>query len=104
MLSVEQHLVFEKILNLILLNNSNSSSDRCQKNCIFLEEKAGCGKTFLVNCIVDQLRDQSLLVLICGSTALSVTLYQRGRTAHSLFGISIDQVSFMCLLIALFEY
>src|SRR4051794_18595752 len=30
-------------------------------------------------------------VAVCGSTALSATLYARGRTAHSLFGIPVTE-------------
>jgi len=33
------------------------------------------------------------LIAVCGSTALSATLYPRGRTAHSLFGIPVTEDS-----------
>ncbi|KAA8912770.1 hypothetical protein FN846DRAFT_772987 [Sphaerosporella brunnea] len=49
----------------------------------FIDGKAGRGKTFLVRAICDTLRSQADIAIIAGSTALSATLYERGRTAHS---------------------
>lgn len=61
--------------------------------CFFLDGKAGRGKTFLVNAICNRLRGQGQIACITGSTALSVTLYERGRTAHSMFGIPVQEGS-----------
>ncbi|KAH0603502.1 uncharacterized protein H6S33_007824 [Morchella sextelata] len=60
-----------------------------EHTCFFLDGKAGRGKTYVVNTIVNYLRGQGDIVVITGSTALSVTLYERGRTAHSAFGIPV---------------
>ena len=59
----------------------------------FLDGKAGRGKTFLMNCLVTSLRAQSAIVLVVGSTALSIIHYDHGRTAHSTFGIPVVEVS-----------
>jgi hypothetical protein len=59
----------------------------------FLDGKAGRGKTFLVNCLVTSLRARGAIVLVGGSTALSIIHYDRGRTAHSTFGIPVVEVS-----------
>jgi predicted ATPase len=59
----------------------------------FIDGKAGRGKTFLVRAICDTIRSQGDIVIIAGSTALSATLYERGRTAHSIFGIPVLEVS-----------
>ena len=59
----------------------------------FLDGKAGRGKTFLVNCLVTSLRAQGAIVLVGGLTALSIIHYDRGRTAHSTFGIPVVEVS-----------
>ena len=53
----------------------------------FLDGKARRGKTFLMNCLVTSFRAQGYVVLVVGSTALSIIHYDRGRTAHSTFGI-----------------
>lgn len=58
----------------------------------FLDGKAGRGKTFLMNCLVTSLRAQGAIVLVVGSTALSIIHYDRGRTAHSTFGIPVVEV------------
>ena len=59
----------------------------------YVEGKAGRGKSFLVNTICSTLRSQSYIVIITGTTSLSVTLYERGRTAHSTFGNSSQTIS-----------
>ncbi|KAA8894732.1 hypothetical protein FN846DRAFT_912553 [Sphaerosporella brunnea] len=59
----------------------------------FIDGKAGRGKTFLVRAICDTLRSQADIAIIAGSTALSATLYERGRTAHSVFGIPVLDAS-----------
>ena len=58
----------------------------------FLDGKAGRGKTFVMNCLVTSLRAQGAIVLVVGSTALSIIHYDRGRTAHSTFGIPVVEV------------
>ncbi|KAH8147851.1 uncharacterized protein LAJ45_07952 [Morchella importuna] len=63
-----------------------------EHTCFFLDGKAGRVKTYVVNTIVNYLRGQGDIVFITGSTALSVTLYERGRTAHSAFGILVVEV------------
>ena len=58
---------------------------------IFIDGKAGRGKTFLVECLTWHLRGRGDIVLITGTTALSVIGYERGRTAHSTFGIPVKE-------------
>jgi PIF1-like helicase len=67
----------------------------------FLDGKAGRGKTFLMNCLVTQFRAESHVVLVVGSTALSVIHYDRGRTAHSAFGIPVKEVCYICSIYSL---
>ena len=49
----------------------------------YLDGKAGRGKNFVMNCLVTSLRAQGAIVLVVGSTAMSIVHYDRGRTAHS---------------------
>ena len=58
----------------------------------FLDSKAGRRKTFLMNCLVTSLYAQGAIVLVVGSTALSIIYYDRSRTAHSAFGILVVEV------------
>jgi hypothetical protein len=92
----EQKLAFQAVISAVCGNEfgtSNLQEDREGTNCFFLEGKSGRGKTYTVNAIINQLRGRESIVLVCGSTALSVTLYERGRTAHNLFGIPVTEVS-----------
>ena len=47
---------------------------------------------YLINAVASKLRSEGHIVLIVGSSALSATLYERGRTAHSLFRIPVKEV------------
>lgn len=82
MMNAEQQFIYNRILNSINLGG-----------CYFLDGKAGRGKTFLVNAICNRIRGEGYIACITGSTALSVTLYERGRTAHSMFGIPVQENS-----------
>ena len=87
----EQEAAYYQILEAIYGENPVS-------NCFFLEGKAGRGKSFEASTIIDRLRSEGQSVVVVGSTALSVTLYERGRTAHAAFGIPVIEVSFITLL------
>ena len=45
-----------------------------------------------MNTIVNKLRGEGKIVLIVGTSALAASLYERGRTAHSLFKIPVTEV------------
>jgi hypothetical protein len=68
------------------------------QNLHFLDGKAGRGKTFLMNCLVTQFRAEGDLVLVVGTTGLSIVHYERGRTAHSAFGIPVKEVGIAFLI------
>jgi PIF1-like helicase len=82
MMNTEQRSIYDHIFNSIGTGG-----------CCFLDGKAGRGKTFLVNAICNRIRGEGRIACITGSTALSVTLYERGRTAHSMFGIPVQENS-----------
>ena len=58
---------------------------------MFIDGKAGRGKSYVVECLTWLLRSKEEIVLVTGSTALSVVGYDRGRTAHSTFGIPVKE-------------
>jgi hypothetical protein len=60
---------------------------------IFLEGKPGRGKTFVIDCVVCNLRSQKKIAIVVGTTALAATLYERGRTAHNMFRVPVNDVS-----------
>lgn len=81
--------VFDAVINTI---DRIVIGDTPEHICFFLYGKEGRGKTYVVNTIVNYLRGQGDIVVITGSTALSVTLYERGHTAHSAFGIPVVEI------------
>ena len=58
---------------------------------MFLDGKAGQGKSYIVECLTWLLQSQEHIVLVTDSTALSVIGYDCGRTAHSTFRIRIKE-------------
>jgi len=45
--------------------------------------------------LINRLHSNEHIVLIVGSTALSIVQYERGRTAHSAFGIPVTEVVYL---------
>lgn len=84
LLSEQQQAYFE-IIEALYCNNP-------RETCFFLEGKAGRKKSFTASVIVDRMRSEGRTVVVVGSTALSVILYERGRTAHATFGILVIEV------------
>ncbi|CUS06638.1 unnamed protein product [Tuber aestivum] len=74
-----------------ILESFYTPSVERRQTCFFIEGKAGCGKSYTANVLVNRLRSEGYIVLVVGSTALSVTQYDRGRTAHSAFGIPVTE-------------
>ena len=64
----------------------------------FIEGKPGRGKTFLVDALCSHLRSEGLIILIVGTSALAAALYERGRTARSLFCIPVDTLAVSILM------
>lgn len=98
LLNPEQLLAYQTILCSVYSDDNicpihHRETCRTGERVFFLDGKAGRGKTFVINTIVNHVRGHERIVLIAGSTALSVTLYEGGRTAHNLFGIPVSEVS-----------
>lgn len=60
--------------------------------CFFIDGKAGCGKTTLINTICDILQSQGKIVLATATSTFAAQLYAGGRTTHSTFKV-IDIIS-----------
>ena len=60
---------------------------------MFLDGKAGGGKSYVVECLTWFLRSQEHIIIVTGSTALSIIANDRGCTAHSAFGIPVKDNS-----------
>lgn len=88
--NTEQVQVYAKLEAVVVQGRSGMGVSAAQL--YFLDGKAGRGKTFLMHCLVTQFRAESSPVLVVGTTGLSIIHYDRGRTAHSAFGIPVKEV------------
>lgn len=91
----EQLSIWKRIINdaqATSIQSSNNSSSGLHQQYL-IEGKAGRGKSFLDHALCSHFRGIGQIVVIAGTTALSASiLYERGRTAHSVFGIPISEV------------
>jgi len=76
----EQLKIFEIVWNAVQQN---------QPLCVFIDGKAGRGKTYLVNALCSQVRGHEKIVLATATSAFAVQLYPGGRTTHSTFKVRI---------------
>jgi tRNA A37 threonylcarbamoyladenosine biosynthesis protein TsaE len=58
----------------------------------YLDGKAGHGKSFVASALCTILRSENHIPIIVGTTAVSVRIYETGRTAHSAFGLPVSVV------------
>ena len=89
-MTMEQIDIFNMIVNTITQNTDDQTMHN--NTTFFIEGRPSQGKTFLVDAICSRLQSEGLIILIVGSSALTATLYERGRTAHSMFGIPVKDV------------
>ena len=90
MLSDEQHLIFDTVYKSVVTNSPEAEISHTT-SLFFIDERAGHGKTHLLNCLIIYLYLEYYSVAVYGSTALSATLYLHRRMAHSLFGIQVHE-------------
>ncbi|KAJ7903991.1 DNA helicase Pif1 like protein, partial [Mycena leptocephala] len=55
--------------------------------CLFVDGKAGRGKTILVNTLCDKVRSLGKIVIPTATSAFAAQLYPGGRTTHSAFKV-----------------
>jgi PIF1 helicase. len=56
----------------------------------FIDASGGTGKTFLINLILAKVRNNRRIALAVESSGIAVTLLPGGKTAYSMFKISIN--------------
>jgi hypothetical protein len=76
----EQLFIFNVVWTAILQN---------KPLCLFIDGKAGRGKTFLVNALCSQARGHEKIVLATATSAFAAQLYPGGRTTHSTFKVNM---------------
>lgn len=85
MLTDEQRLIVDDVLHAVTTGAPLT---------IFIDGKAGRGKTFLVNVICDKVRSMGRIVLPTATSAFAAQLYPGGRTTHSAFKACLMKLSF----------
>ena len=61
---------------------------------LFIDGKAGVGKTFLINAMCDKLRSINTITLPTATSTYAAQLYCGGRTTHSTFKMSTRSILF----------
>jgi len=74
----EQRAIYDDVMHAV--NNNRSLH-------IFVDGKAGTGKTYLLNVICDKVRSQGCIVLPTAIAAFAAQHYAGGRTTHSAFKV-----------------
>ena len=82
----EQRQIFDLIITAVTNNHPIL---------LFLDGKAGVGKTFLINAVCDKLRSVNIITLPTATSAYAAQLYRGGRTAHSTFKIGPISLSYI---------
>ena len=80
-----QKYAVKKIYEKICFNESIKS------NLLFIQGRAGTGKTYTTNVLIKILRKKGYKVFATGTTGIAATQYENGTTCHSLFKLKIDQ-------------
>jgi hypothetical protein len=88
--NAKQAQVYAKLEAVVIQGKGGMGASAAQLH--FVNRKASRGKTFLMHCLVTQFRAEGDVVLVVGTTGLSIVHYDRGRTAHSAFGIPVKEV------------
>ena len=60
---------------------------------MFVDGKAGRGKTFLVNTLCAWVRAEGRIALPTATSAFAAQLYPGGRTTHSTFGVCVSPMT-----------
>lgn len=81
-MSAEQISIYEKI---------TQAASQNMPLFVFVDEKAGRGKTFLMNAICNHLRASGRIVLPTATSAFATQLYPGGRTTHSTFKVPVNE-------------
>ena len=73
---------------LVLFRDVISSVNEGRSFSVFLDGKAGTGKTHVIRTICSYLRSQQKIVIATATSAFAAQLYDGGRTTHSAFKVS----------------
>jgi hypothetical protein len=90
-MNLEQFDVFQTIYNAIDIYKT--THQRLEP--FFIQGQPGQGKSYVVDALACQFRNEGHIVLIVGTSALAATLHECDCTAHSLFCIPMNDVQLL---------
>ena len=82
LLTSEQKEIFDRVMHAVKYQ---------QELPIFLQARAGRGKTFLLRTLTASVRALSKIVIVVATTGIAAIDHERGTTAHNRFGIPLRQ-------------
>jgi len=77
-----QRPIFEAVVHAVL-------TPEFGQRLFYVDARAGCGKTFLCQCISAFLRSKNKIVLTSAPSALAASLHMAGTTCHKCFGLPV---------------
>ncbi|RXK34954.1 hypothetical protein M231_07787 [Tremella mesenterica] len=81
-LNPEQRVIYDEIMGAVMGG---------RPACMFIDGKAGRGKTYLVAALLDRLQSDGKIPLVGVSAAFAALLYEGGITIHSLFKVPVNE-------------
>ncbi|TFY77073.1 hypothetical protein EWM64_g6940 [Hericium alpestre] len=83
-MNLEQRHIYDRIMTAV-------KND--QPLVLFMQARAGRGKTYIIDTLCQVLRAEGRIVLPTATTALAAGIYTGGRTAHSLYRVPVEENS-----------
>ncbi|PPQ84163.1 hypothetical protein CVT25_002029 [Psilocybe cyanescens] len=84
----EQSLIYDDIMRAVIFD---------APLCLYIDGKAGTGKTFVVRAICDKVRSMGRICLPMATSAFAAQLYDGGRTVHTTFKVPVTDQNEMLL-------
>lgn len=84
LLNRDQRTIFDSVMEAV-----NDSQISTNSRLFFIDGPGGCGKTFLYNVLLSNIRSTKSIALAVSSSGIAALLLKKGRTAHSRFKIPI---------------
>ncbi|KAE8233648.1 hypothetical protein CF326_g1310 [Tilletia indica] len=76
-----QRRLYEELMGAVISPNENKLH--------LIQGRAGRGKTFVVQAVIDQLRASERVLAVTGATGLAASAFARGATVHKMFYIPV---------------
>ena len=83
-MSTSQHSAYERLVS--ALGHDSIQGDKS----FFMDGRAGAGKSFVIDCVIEFCDTHNHIVLVCSSTGVNALNLRHCRTMHGMFSVPID--------------